>query len=357
MHRTARAAGFTLIEMLVSVAIGAAICTTAFMAVRVAGQAVTIGNRLSLENQLLRAGVQAGLDELETWRHYDDPSAPTQPLRADAHPFNPLTQGEDLNFDYNPVRDPTASYEEWWRRDSRCWFRSDPNRGISSVGDHAMGDYSLFGTVAVDPTDTTVLGGAEKRWRHRLVKELSQHQGYFALIDYAPPSLLYHYYDESGTTPDELRSSNNGGIGRMFATTWQEDKPHDFVALTTGTFFTIAVPTLATDAVHRVADINRAFFLTWLNFDTGGAADPGWSVDDAYTSCGGRVQLLPLRPAGWPEPTLTVRHYASNARQFHSATVMTRSPVTAQVFKLYFTYTGTTLRGARRARGLDGSWP
>jgi len=361
----------TMIELLISVSIGAAICVTAFMAVRVASQAIATGNRLSLENQLLRAGVAAGLDELESWKHYDDLAAPTQPLRADKHPFHELTQSEDFNFEFHPVRDPAASYEEWWRRDSRTWVRSDPNTISGSAGDHGLGDYGLFGFYGM-PNDGSVLQGAEKRWRHHLMHEISQHLGYFALVDYAPANSLFQYYVwrdgdyPAAVTPWEFFDQSLGGTGRLYAHTWEEAKPRDFIALTTGSYITVTRPDEALAAAHRTPEINRSIFVSWYSFyaDLGnadktddGTANAGWSVDDAFSSCSGRIRPLPLRPANWPDLAINVRHYAANARQFHSATVLTKSPMTAQIFKLYFTYTGTTLRGARTVRGLDGAWP
>jgi len=356
-----RLRGFTLVEMLVSMSIGGAICATAFVAIRVASQSVVAGNRLSVENQLLRAGIGAALEDLDAWTSHDDPApGGDRPLRGASHPFFPLTQADDFNFDYNPVRDPTASYEAWWRRDARLWFRNDPNIGTSYPGGTAIGDYSLFGWDGY--TDGTILGGEEKRWRHRLVKEVNRNLGFYALIDYAPANMLYAHmeprWDGKVLTAFEGVNSSNGGYGTMVSRAWQEDKPHDFVCLLTGTFFTIVVPSRQTDPLYASNDVNRAMFQSWWEFYMTGKVGPntGWSGNDGYTASGTKLTMLPVRPSGWPDVTVRVRHYAANARQFHSATVMSQSPITGQVFKLFFTYTGTTLRGARRQRGLDGTW-
>jgi prepilin-type N-terminal cleavage/methylation domain-containing protein len=363
--------GFTLIEMLVSISIGASICATAFVGVRVVSQSVAMGGRLSVENQLLRAGVQAALDDLDTWKSYDDQPNGDTPLRGDAQPFKPLGQGslalaEDFNFDYMPVRDPTQSYDQWWRRDARTWFRSDPNIGSSYADAYAMGDYGLFGWDRY--ADTTVFGGAEKRWRHRLVKEVNQHLGFLAMIDYAPANLLYSYLERQDTWKDkkgwiagtgwECVAGGSGGIGTMVSNAWAEDKPHDFVCLLTGTFFTIVVPSRQTDPRYKDPAVNRAMFQSWWNFYETGRTGPnsGWGGNDGYTVGGTKLTMLPLRPATWSDVAVRVRHYAANARQFHSATIMSQSPVTGQVFKLFFTFTGTTLRGARIQRQLDGTW-
>jgi prepilin-type N-terminal cleavage/methylation domain-containing protein len=53
-HRPTQA--FTLIELMISIALGTLILYTAFAGFRTASQAITIANSLSLENSLLRAG-------------------------------------------------------------------------------------------------------------------------------------------------------------------------------------------------------------------------------------------------------------------------------------------------------------
>jgi prepilin-type N-terminal cleavage/methylation domain-containing protein len=342
--------GFTLIELMVSTALTATVCYTIFVAIRVAGQALTVSNRISLETRLMTTGVQAALEELDFWRYYDDPAG-DQPLRLDKHPFFPQTfTAEDFNCDFAPVRDPSDSYENWWRRDSRTWLRMDTTTGIASIGDHALGDFTLFGKI--DYADATALGGAEKRWHHRFVKEMSSHLGYYAMLDYGPPCMQYGYYLTTGVIPGEYAYTLTfGGTGSFVGWAWAEGRIRDFVAATSGTFYTITVPSRASNPLHQVNDINRGLFLTYVS--GAGSPNPGWGINDAYPSTGGKLGLLPLVPQHWPEQEVIVRHYMCNARQFHAAAVTVKSPITGQAVKLTFTTLSTTLRGARMARGLD----
>ncbi|HYE07035.1 MAG TPA: type II secretion system protein [Planctomycetota bacterium] len=372
MSRLPRLRAFTLIELLLAIAIGSGICATAFVTVRVASQTVASSNRLSVENQLLATGVRAALDELDTWKYYDDPTTPGgMPLRVRKHPFfrfevTTIRQTEDFNFDFSPIRRTTETYEEWWRRDMRTWCNSDPTQAAYGVQSTASnGDFGLIGHVGY--TDATRFNGAEKRWRHQFCKLVPANLGYYALFDYAPPSLIYNYLEplwagDMARTPEEYHQTVEGGIGRLRSRAWAEDKPTDFIGMTMGAFFTVVVP----DRVQRAPytgnpDINRAFWGTWFFWDWDnlqtGKPSADWHVDTAYKWCDGRLAMLPARPTSWPDLRVSVRHFISNGRQFHTGTVLAISPVTGQKLKLYLSYTGTTLRGARRLRGLDGAWP
>ena len=370
--------GFTLIEALVSIALGASICATAFVGVRTVATTMASGNRLSVENRLMRAGVAAALDDLDTWASFDTPG--DQPLRAAGDPFSPLPAlAEDFNFEFNPVRRPGDSDELWWRRNSRTWFRGDlthPNWGARSEG---LGDFTLFGYLGYG--DGTLLHGAEKAWHHRLVHTIGAQLGNFALVDYLPASEFYLDYEDPGDgdirSPALFRTLAPGGTNTLLSRAWWEDKPHDFVCLLAGTFLTITVPSRSpapystgglgdADAVGSAGGVNHAMFQATnddANYDNDvGLVPPqppaaGWSVNDGYDVGGTRLAMTPLRPASWPQLDVRVRHYAANSRQFHGATILMRSPITGQVFKLAFTATATTLRGARRERGLDPDAP
>ncbi|HEX3135240.1 MAG TPA: prepilin-type N-terminal cleavage/methylation domain-containing protein [Planctomycetota bacterium] len=88
--------GFTLIELMISIALGAVLLYTAMAAFRVAAQSVTLANRLSLENAVLRAGYQVVHRDLDFWTDVDDPETSTrQALRpgavASGMPFTPFS--------------------------------------------------------------------------------------------------------------------------------------------------------------------------------------------------------------------------------------------------------------------------
>jgi prepilin-type N-terminal cleavage/methylation domain-containing protein len=73
MHHPAPRRGFTLIELMIAVLLGMLVVYTAVAGFRVASQSVTMANRLSLENALIRAGFQEAHHQLDFWTNLDDP--------------------------------------------------------------------------------------------------------------------------------------------------------------------------------------------------------------------------------------------------------------------------------------------
>jgi hypothetical protein len=73
MNRPCRSSAFTLIELMLSIALGSLIIYTAVAGFNAAAHAVTIANRLSLENSLLRAGYFQVEEDLDFWTSLDDP--------------------------------------------------------------------------------------------------------------------------------------------------------------------------------------------------------------------------------------------------------------------------------------------
>ena len=77
--------GFTLIELMLAVALGSLLVYTAIAGFRVASQTVTITNRMCLENSLIRAGIGEAHNQLDFWTNLDDPDdTANQRLRAAA---------------------------------------------------------------------------------------------------------------------------------------------------------------------------------------------------------------------------------------------------------------------------------
>jgi type II secretory pathway pseudopilin PulG len=67
---------FSLIELMLAMAMSLVIIGGVVMAFRVATQVVTTANRLTVENTLLRAGLQSAYDQLDFWTWHDDPEQP-----------------------------------------------------------------------------------------------------------------------------------------------------------------------------------------------------------------------------------------------------------------------------------------
>jgi hypothetical protein len=73
-----RIRAFTLIELMISMALGMVIVFTAYAGFRVAGQCIVVANRLSLENSLIRCGYDIAHEQLDFWTNLDDPNDATR---------------------------------------------------------------------------------------------------------------------------------------------------------------------------------------------------------------------------------------------------------------------------------------
>jgi hypothetical protein len=68
-----------------------------------------------------------------------------------------------------------------------------------------------------------------------------------------------------------------------------------------------------------------------------------------------RTRLLEQKPEAWPEVSVSVARYLRLCRFSGQFKVSWSDPLSGEQAELRFTAMGTTLRGARRMRGLDGS--
>ncbi len=93
-----RRTAFTLIEMMIALSLGLVLIFTATAGFRVASQSITIANRLSLENSLMRTGISLAHEQLDFWTNLDDPNASGQRLRqtfaVNPAGFGPLVVGQ-----------------------------------------------------------------------------------------------------------------------------------------------------------------------------------------------------------------------------------------------------------------------
>src|SRR4051812_8485150 len=75
-RRRASVAGFTLVEILIALAISMVIMVAAISAFRLASHAIGLANQLSVENGLLRIGFQASLEDVDFFHSEADDQAP-----------------------------------------------------------------------------------------------------------------------------------------------------------------------------------------------------------------------------------------------------------------------------------------
>lgn len=100
---------FTLIEMMIAVALGSMIILVAVSGFRTASQTITVANRLSLENSLLRAGYFEAQIQLDFWTNLDDPTKPDaeRPLKSESLSVGQITdwtgRGRNRGLPFTPM--------------------------------------------------------------------------------------------------------------------------------------------------------------------------------------------------------------------------------------------------------------
>jgi hypothetical protein len=347
--------GFTLAELMLAIGLGSVICYAAYASLRVASSSVATVNRLSLDNQLLRAGVTGALDDLDFWLSQDDPdgavAGPRQVLRAPGLAFSPLDLGaDDRNLRFDPSH-------------PRSWFRGNP----ASIENNGFGDHALF----------TKLGhpDVDHRWHPTMVHDISAGLGYYALTDYLPANTLLTYYEESGDTAAEMRYRYDAPPTEnqyyywltTIANCWQ---PRDRQNTTCGCIFLVT-----TDRDYISWNYQRRFFWNlskpptsdtgvrlydFFDYSAASFEPDKWGADrGALERTAARPIVLDPKPAHWSNLDIRVCRFATNARHIASAKVIVSDPVTGKQTKLYFQATATTLRGARQQRrhpSEGGGW-
>jgi hypothetical protein len=173
-----RRGGFTLIELMLAVALGMSIVLLAASAFRVTSESVRTAQRMARINEMISIGVLAALDEVDHWDAYDDrsddsPGKSGQRLRQsltipvmnrEAHPvlglpFSPFRGGGGLTATFG-AQAPGGG----WRDDEQLWAVSADNeltwwpgnKAESQETDCRFGHYSIFG-VSRPPTRQEVL--------------------------------------------------------------------------------------------------------------------------------------------------------------------------------------------------------
>jgi type II secretory pathway pseudopilin PulG len=339
---------FTLLETIIAVSLGMLIVLVATAGFRTASQTITRANQLSLQNGILRASVVAANEEMDFWDTLDNRiDATRQPLRGGGQPFQPLDFSTPTTvLDFNHVHP-----RMWWN--GQIW---SSNKNWD--GQRRFGDYSIFGKQGT-PTDGPIIfppditptpaWPADRAWRHNIVKHISDNLGYYALIDYVPANFIIAYFASDGQIPDEF-GMPGVGPGR-FRPNWHSgDKPlskvevghdHGFI-LTKATGVpgfpnTHPISHRSSYNSHR-ADFNDDQYCTkW---------EPFSEVDFPITL-----------PVNWPTVKMQVRLNYRFIQFGHQVRIQHNDPMSGESTTLTLNALTTTLRGARRQRGLDQEPP
>lgn len=335
--------GFTLIEMVIAVALGSLIISVAAAGFRVASQTVTLANRMSLQNAMLRTAVVAANEELDFWDSFDSRTDPTrQVLRGATYPFAPMDfRSDNTVLDFNP-----AHPRLWWS--GHLWSSNRASDGTNYQ--RRLGDYSLFGRqgmTSFEPLIDTQYPGliAERSWRHNIVPYISNNLGYIAAFDYLPANFVYGFYDDTGDMPIEF-GAPGVGPGR-FRNNWHgRNSPmqkceagHDNGYILTNTTGVSGYPNTHPNS-HRASYNDRGG--TW--------------TDTLYPD---RFNAFPLvsftnaLPSLWPTTRMQVKMCYQWMDFRHQVRIEQTDPYSGTTTAMVLHGMTTTLRGARRQRGLD----
>jgi type II secretory pathway pseudopilin PulG len=392
-----RPAGFTLLELMIAVSLGMLIVYASFAGLRAATQTMSVANKMSLENNLLQAGFMVALDELDTWRAYDDPesSNPADRVQRDSgtagllfKPLNSLSSagqrrplGAQTTDDYRRFhyrdRFLDDNQREWdphyfWPpNDPRTWWRGNPVEWYNTIG--LMGDYSLFAkydTVINSPSSSNSTGPGDLEqpytWLYHQMNMLHTNLGFYAFLDYLPPSMLINYvekrpgfipsatssatavYSMSSVFTDSFQPNSNTGAGIDF-------RPADQLAsFTRGRFVSTrdlaytALPLKSKNKIGQTIALNEVTQQQNFFRVIGKGAK---QIDiNRFNWCVGDNPLLNERPESWPEVTVETTRFIGNSRFVNLFTIRWTNSLSGESHGLSFTGIGTTLRGARNMR-------
>ncbi len=364
-YHTARRA-FTLIELILATAAGAVVIVAAAAALRVAAQTATASERLATQNALIAAGLRGAFDELDFWTAYDDPLDPSrQRLRfaADAVvapggmrrlglPFAPFS----ATWPRMASADPEAvegwdDAAPWDAADPRAWWRGTMLERVDS--DLRHGRYALFSTCTAPMT----LAGygtctPAHRWLPRQMRGLKDAIGFYGLCEYLPANAMYSVI--SGDAADG--TTTLGGIahewvqpgGWLYNGSGSYSNARGLESCSFGSSFPLHPPQACpawTGIDLLQAHRRHVLTASWFTNPATLAA-----FVDTTTA---RQEIMPLRPASWPAVEVAVTRSMMLRRFLTLCRVRWSDPSTGDRAELAFCGFGSSLRGARRQRGLD----
>ncbi len=389
MHARTPRAAFTMVEMIIAIAVGMVIVATTVAGVRAASQAVAVSNRLSTENALMRAGIARAHDEVDFWTASDDPEKPdsARPLKRAGgwaglafQPFAstfPAAGSGEAATGWDPAEDAwaTANPRSWLRGNLIEKDNTDLRFGryaifANTASTLASGDFGVISVPNADPTlaaTTYGYGPVEppRHWYYRQVAGLSRALGYFGMLEYLPANSLYVFYGPAGYVPagehhyDDSKT-NYGGIpqwcihpGGWGFNNWDggQQTSRGKYRNTYATSYAFVDP--ASSAINGDQNAltleSRRFWSLGYGNDAGAQADFNRKTAVPYG-------LLALRPANWPDVVTSVQRFVKNARHATISRVRWISPITGDSAELSYAGFGTTLRGARQQRRPDTGW-
>ncbi len=381
------AAGFTLIELMISISLGMVLVYTAVAGFGVLSRAITASQRLSIENGLMRVGMQLALEEVDFWTTSDDPLEITkQPLRTKppqraggpsgvaGMPFTPFSNVNDVitggNFiDNKPGLDEVAgSPRGGWNPnplaraawDQRTWTCANVAESGNPRGNEYSNDsYQYWGTFGI--YENLKPSASWHHWHGGQVLGLMDGLGFWGVYDYLPSnaSLVYHTANPAqvpkdsktpglswGEVPESLLRNDSW----LRAPDGGDNIPRGRIRSSNGSRYFMPGPEKATPDLSRgLAQIG--YEVRQHGWNNGDAVIPSFL---ANTRAG--QQALPQRPTSWPDVSFDVRRFMERGHSLTLCTVSSVHPLTGTKIAFSFTVVGTTLRGARQQRLPGIGW-
>jgi hypothetical protein len=228
--------GYTLIELILAISLGMVILLTAFSGMRMASQTITLAKRMSLENDVMRAGYFIAVEEADTWRMYDNPDDPgagqsssslgtssQQCLRCwDANPswnrgmsFTPFSVsmpasggGSPSPLGLTPISETQRGWDPcytWPASDSRTWFHGNIDEMVWST-QHIFGLYGIFCHHKSNPNLSSYnnfgvnfgMASPNHTWQCNMLESLKNGLGYYGVCEYVPANTIYGVNGDPG---------------------------------------------------------------------------------------------------------------------------------------------------------------
>jgi len=398
---------FTLIELVIAIALGMMVVLVAFAGFRVAAVTVQKANRLAVENSLIRYGLGRAMEDVDFWVGWDDPDRPAdgQRLRASTAaatvgcddpragtlglPFAPMATvfpphrapGSATSSELDRGWDPD---NHWSAADPRTWYHGQimVRRQNNHVLTSTYGCYSLFTNLDTAVTArsaslasfTSSASDAQwntygtglaplHTWRDNQVYGLTQALGFYGMADYLPNNTVYWALGAtSGQNGDDAECQP-----RMLDSwgTWQTGQPwrlSPFTGIGAAKPFTRS-HLLDTAALQMISAGPGGAAVSWpakglfeenFRYQQVGARGELTVAQTLYTQGLVTSDLLSERPATWNDLRLQVFRSGMRGRMGAVVSLAWFDPQTGREQGLTFDVPGTTLRGARQQRNKDG---
>jgi prepilin-type N-terminal cleavage/methylation domain-containing protein len=354
-----RRSAFTLIELMISVALGSLIVLTAMTGVRMASSAVTTSQRMAIENSLLRAGMEAALEEADFWTASDnpDPGEP-KPLRAVSGGAGlPFSDFRDVGFIDNVpgpiVEDPTRARSGWnanplaWSAcDPRTWTRANVAEESSPAS--SWGTFGIYGHVDG--------GRAWHSWYDNQVRGLIDALGFFGMFEYLPSNGFAVYH--GNTAPKGATSGaiswggvpvvlTDNGLNWLCPSDGGDNTMKGRIRNSNGSRYYLPGPQAAT--------VGDARSLAKIGYEARDVAYNAGEVTRFLDKTRVATELLSVAgkrvaPGSWPGIGYRVHRLIERGHPVTLCVVTSTSSLTGAELAIPFTCSGTTLRGARQQR-------